>query len=683
MSGSPASKPTLPKNSHAIRPPQFVFFGGKGGVGKTTCAAAFAVGSAAAGNRVLLVSTDPAHSLVDILGTPLSGRVKRVRGPAGNLAALELDAPRAFRRWLRRHRRPLGDILEHGTWLDRADVDALLDLALPGVDELMGLRELLDVVQTVRSAYDVVVVDTAPTGHTLRLFGAPQTMHAVSTMLDALQHEHRLIREQFARAAAPEAADLLIEALADQAVRTADLLRDRGTTTIKWVMLPERLSAEETADALRDLTAAGIVASELIVNRLTPDGPSCAICDRQRAAQKTVVATLDRLTRNVPVRLLSEAEREPKGVSALLAFSRRFSKGASSRRTPAGNRSRLRPPRGIAFSGPASEHSTALASLSSLADARLVFFVGKGGVGKTTVATAAALHLARTHPELRVLVISTDPAHSLGDALEASLGDRTTQVPGFGNLYARELNAREALDAHRASLEEAVHEIVTTIGSSTGLAGSNGAAELVRLTPPGVDELLGLLSLIEVRAAGDVHAPDLVMVDTAPTGHMLRLLEMPATARQWLHTLLKMLLKYRELVRPGRLAEELLVLSRSVGALDRMLHKAAQTRFVLVTRASELPKLESERLIRHLRTSHFATPLVILNAMTLAAGTCPLCRARARGERRPAAAFRQTCRRHARGCAIIQTALAAPPPVGADALTKWVHTWTRADEAGN
>jgi arsenite-transporting ATPase len=186
-----------------------------------------------------------------------------------------------------------------------------------------------------------------------------------------------------------------------------------------------------------------------------------------------------------------------------------------------------------------------------------------------------------------------------------------------------------------------------------------------------------------VRAAEDVHAPDLVMVDTAPTGHMLRLLEMPATARQWLHTLLKLLLKYRTLVRPGRLAEELLRLSRSVGALERMLHDAAQTRFVLVTRASELPRLESERLIRHLRTARFATPMVVLNAMTLAPGACPLCRARARGERRPAAAFRRACRRHARGCAIIQTALAAPPPVGADALTRWVHTWTRADEARN
>jgi arsenite-transporting ATPase len=672
-----------------------VFFGGKGGVGKTTCAAAWAVGSATTGRRVLIVSTDPAHSLGDVLSMSLSGRVTRVRLPAGHLDALELDAPRAFRRWLRRHRKPLGDILEHGTWLDRADVEALLDFALPGVDELIGLRELLEVVAAARSAYDEVVVDTAPTGHTLRLFAAPKTVGAVSSMLDALQTEHRPVREQFARVTAPEAADVLIEALADQAVRTADMLRDRRTTTIKWVMLPERLSAEETADARRGLQELGIGFAELIVNRMTPDGPSCAVCDRQRAAQGMIVAALDRGFGGIPVRLVPESEGEPKGTAALAVLGRRLSGKPSSNRRRAGTRTRAPQPSGIAFSAagyvgagstPAARrqapaapgHVEALASLNSLADARLVFVAGKGGVGKTTVAAATALHLARANPGLRILVISTDPAHSLGDALDLTVGDAATAIPGFQNLYARELNASAELDAHRASLEEAVAEIVSTTGGSTGFLGGDGVMELVRLTPPGVDELLGLLSLLEVRAAKE---GTLMIVDTAPTGHMLRLLEMPASARQWLHTLLRMLLKYRDLVRPGRLAERLVTLSRSLGALDQVLHDPAQTAFVIVTRASELPKSESERLIRRLRKERFATALVVVNARTLAAGTCPLCRARARGERRPAAALRQACRRHARGCVIIQTALAAPPPVGADALTRWLLTWTRADDA--
>ena len=197
----------------------FLFFGGKGGVGKTTCAAARAIAEAARGKRVLVVSTDPAHSLGDALRKKLSARVTVV-GQAltpratsqGALYALELDARRAFARWLREHRRPLGDILEQGTWLDREDVEELLDLSIPGIDELVGL---LEITRLSRSGLaDLIVVDTAPTGHTLRLLASPETVGAVASVLDALHEEHRLIRDQLARVGRPEASDRLIELLA-------------------------------------------------------------------------------------------------------------------------------------------------------------------------------------------------------------------------------------------------------------------------------------------------------------------------------------------------------------------------------------------------------------------------------------------------------------------------------------
>src|ERR687887_867258 len=153
------------------RAPRFIFYGGKGGVGKTTCAAARAVAEASAGQQVLVVSTDPAHSLGDALATRLRARPKRIRAKRYAFDAIELDAPRAFAAWIEANRVALGDVVEHGTWLDREDVDALLDLSIPGVDELVGLIEI-DRWSRAR-AYDRVVVDTAPTGHTLRLLGAP------------------------------------------------------------------------------------------------------------------------------------------------------------------------------------------------------------------------------------------------------------------------------------------------------------------------------------------------------------------------------------------------------------------------------------------------------------------------------------------------------------------------------
>ena len=140
---------------------------------------------------MLVVSTDPAHSLGDALGIGLSRKPRQVRR---SLAAVELDAPRAFSRWLAAHRRLLGEILEHGTWLDREDVDALLGLSIPGVDELTAMIAIDRLAAP--SRYDLVVVDTAPTGHTLRLLSAPGTVAAVAEVLGALQQEHRLIREQ-------------------------------------------------------------------------------------------------------------------------------------------------------------------------------------------------------------------------------------------------------------------------------------------------------------------------------------------------------------------------------------------------------------------------------------------------------------------------------------------------------
>ena len=172
---------------------------------------------------MLVVSTDPAHSLGDALGVRLSARESPVPIGSRRLWAVELDAPRAFERWLVDHRRALGDIVEHGTWLDREDVDALLGLSIPGIDELIAMVEIVRLTESAaaKRPYDLVIVDTAPTGHTLRLLAAPVTVGAVADVLDALQADHRLIREQLARVGRPEAADRLIGLLAEQAHRQA------------------------------------------------------------------------------------------------------------------------------------------------------------------------------------------------------------------------------------------------------------------------------------------------------------------------------------------------------------------------------------------------------------------------------------------------------------------------------
>jgi arsenite-transporting ATPase len=303
-----------------------------------------------------------------------------------------------------------------------------------------------------------------------------------------------------------------------------------------------------------------------------------------------------------------------------------------------------------------------------LGDARLIFVGGKGGVGKTTVSSAVALTIARRTPGGRVLVLSTDPAHSLGDVLAQTIGDVAAAVRGGPrNLHAREVDAAAAFAARRAGVEAALEEIAAAFGVPSG---TRGMTELVDLAPPGIDELFGMLSVVDARAA--YHT---IVVDTAPTGHALRLLEMPDAAREWVQALLRVLLKYKDLMRPGQLASELVDLSKSVRRLQELLRDPARTRFIMVTRAAEVPRAETVRLMTRLKKLRLTTPAVVVNARRLAPGSCPWCRALAAQERREMKTIAAACRRAARDCAIIQAPLAAPPPRGVRALEAWARTW--------
>jgi arsenite-transporting ATPase len=673
---------------------RFIFFAGKGGVGKTTCAAAWARAEAEAGLWVLAVSTDPAHSLGDALGVPLSARPRPVRSGRRTFQAAELNGPRAFERWLRDHRQALGEVLDHGTWLDREDIDALLELSIPGIDELVAMLEIVRLAgqlpaRDAHVGYDLVIVDTAPTGHTLRLLAAPDVVAAVAGALEGLQREHRLIRDRLARVARPEAADRLIALLAEQAHRCGALLRDPDRASLHWVLLPEALSVAESEDGLRALDRAHIKVSDVIVNRVLPDGPPCPICDRRREYERKIVRSVVRSPgRGQAVHVVHAEPDEPRTGVALARIGAELRSGPE---RPARNgrqaglkvRARSAP---TALSLPEDAHTIPAADLPACRGARLLLFGGKGGVGKTTATAAAALGLARANLSRRVLLISIDPAHSLSDVFGVAIGDRPIALPdGPANLHVRELDARMALAARRTPVDAALSEIAGAVGADQWAAtGGRDVSRLMDLAPPGIDELFGILSVAELLAPAPEAMPsageqagiyDLVVVDTAATGHALRFLEMPDAAREWVQLLLRVLLKYRRIVPPGQLAVELVKLSKSVRALQLLLHDPVDTRFIVVTRAAAVPRLETERLIRHLRRLRLSVPAVVVNAMTLAPRKCRWCRATAAAERRELLALARACRRGARECAIILAPLAAPPPRGIAALERWGTMW--------
>ena len=154
---------------------------------------------------------------------------------------------------------------------------------------------------------------------------------------------------------------------------------------------------------------------------------------------------------------------------------------------------------------------------------------------------------------------------------------------------------------------------------------------------------------------------------------------MPDAAREWVQVLLRVLLKYRTLVRPGQLAGELVTLSKSIRALQALLHDPVAARFIVVTRAGVVPRVETERLIGRLRRLRLAVPAVVINAMTLSPQKCSWCRAIAAAERRERSRLIRACGRGRRECAIILTPLAVPPPRGSGALERWARHVDRCE----
>jgi arsenite/tail-anchored protein-transporting ATPase len=236
-----------------------VFFGGKGGVGKTTCSAAFALAASRRGRRVLLVSTDPAHSTSDIFQRRI-GAAERELLPG--LSAIEIDADREAARYIGDVKRDIARMFSPGV-IRQAHRQIDMAAASPGLTEVALLDRMIDLIVqhgTRADTYDLIVFDTAPTGHTLQLLRMPDAM---TTWIQALVRHRRALLEIDSGGgdpAVPIEADPILTALErrhHRLVTLRDRVTDRARTSFALVTIPERLAIEETA---------------LIVNRILPDG---------------------------------------------------------------------------------------------------------------------------------------------------------------------------------------------------------------------------------------------------------------------------------------------------------------------------------------------------------------------------------------------------------------------------
>lgn len=652
-------------------------FGGKGGAGKTTCAAAHALTLATRGARALVVSTDPAHSLGDVLKAPLTSRPRRIRAGRAVLFAAEIDAHLAMRGWLRNRRATLEAIALRGTWLDETDIAALLALTLPGIDEIAALLELVRHGQSGR--YDAIVIDAAPTGHALRMLALPETLAGVARVFDHMQEKHRVMVEALRGAWRPDDADLLIRQLEDDARDLAGLLRTKGRTEASWVTLAEDLSVEETIDAVRWLSSERIVLRRVIVNRMTPAPVEpCRWCRAVRRQQSSAVsdlaARLGRGSRRGPgllsfVQVLAR-EKEPVGLRALASVGRELK-----RSVPVDARAGKRPTVPVV---------TARTERAAPADlpfdplaARLVIFGGKGGVGKTTCAAAAALEAAALHHDLRVLLLSIDPAHSLGDLLDLEITDTARTVPrGPRNLRVRHLDASIALTSLRRRCSRAIDALFARATGASSFDVSHDRRvmqSLLDLAPPGLDELaaiLDVINLLDLERTGP--RGELVVMDTAPTGHAVRLLEMPELVQGWVKALMGIVLKYQPVTGIGDLGSALLEISRGLTRLRTLLSDRQRTSFVVVTRPATVPLAETRRLLATLSKLRVHVPAVVVNAA--GAGECRRCRRTAAQQEGEVRATAKAARSNGIERLIVAPAV-TPAPSGVQPLAAWRKNW--------
>ncbi len=453
-------------------PTRVLLFTGKGGVGKTTLACASAVHLADRGKRVLLVSTDPASNLDDVLGEALSNHPAPVHS-VPNLSAMNLNPEAAAREYRERMVGPYRGVLPEAAIRSMEEqFSGSCTVEIAAFDEfsrLLSNRQVTD-------AFDHIVFDTAPTGHTLRLLTLPSAwsgfMQSNTTgtsclgPLAGLQAQQQLYRQ------------------------AADALKDAQLTTLLLVARPDRSALLEAARTSQELQQLGVLNQHLIINgmvgqRHNMDPVARAWEDRERQAMTELPQSLQEL----PCTTVSLAGSSLMGVDAL----RRM--GATPSTDEAICERTVEPYEGT-------ESLRALVDELAALGRGVILTRGKGGVGKTTVAAAVAVALAERGCE--VLLSTTDPA----DHLAVTLGHNALPT----------LSVSRIDPAHET--EAYTHEVMQSAGAQLDADGK--AVLLEDLRSPCTAEI----AVFRAFARTVAHGTDrIVVLDTAPTGHTILLMD--------------------------------------------------------------------------------------------------------------------------------------------------------------
>jgi arsenite/tail-anchored protein-transporting ATPase len=578
------------------QPTRHLFFTGKGGVGKTSLSTAAALALADAGKKVLLVSTDAASNLDEMLGIELRNTPVPVPGAPG-LSVLNIDPDNAAESYRKRV------LAQMGPGASATELSTVREqLSGACTTEIASFDEFSSLLADGSPSYDHIVFDTAPTGHTLRLLSLPK---AWTGFLDG--------NDRGASCLGPHSG-LKMQEVRFKAALVA--LSDPAMTTVILVTRPDKGAIDEAAHTSGELHALGLNNQRLAINgvfhaRERTDAVACAIEDLGQRALDAMPPALRALPQDrVPLRAVDTV-----GLPALRAL---LTTGAGPIPAPTAS---------MVDAGPTLRGLDALADELAAAGHGLIMVMGKGGVGKTTVAAALALGLIQRGKTVHLS--TTDPAAHLTGTLNGDVPD----------LQVSRIDPK-------VETQRYIEKIMAA--RSPGLDAAGQALLLEDLQSPCTEEVavFHAFSRIVSEARGAF-----VVLDTAPTGHSMLLMD--ATGAY-----------HRQMTREfeGRGA------ARVVTPLMR-LQDAAYTKIILVTLPEATPVSQAAALQDDLRRARIEPYAWVLNKSVLAAGTHdPLLQARLAGERRQIARM---------SAGLAQRLYALPwlpvPPIGLGELSKLVR----------
>jgi arsenite-transporting ATPase len=295
---------------------RILFFGGKGGVGKTTCSSALALAASRSGRRVLLVSTDPAHSTSDIFERPFGPEEQPI---LPGLWGVEIDEEAEARRYLSEAKERIARAFSPAVVREAAR-QIELAASMPGVTDVALFERMSDILLSRGSDYDLVVFDTAPTGHALRLLRMPELMEAWVGALMARRRESAAAAATGATGPNPGTKDPILASLEARAARLQSVraaLQRPEDVAFVLVLIPERLPIEESARAIHLLEDAGVPLGGVIVNRVLPDAATGEFFVSRKAQERVYLDEIERRFSGARRVRVPQLPRDVHGVESL------------------------------------------------------------------------------------------------------------------------------------------------------------------------------------------------------------------------------------------------------------------------------------------------------------------------------------------------------------------------------